>query len=229
LVVTILCTIIALVAAYPWVRQKIIWQKAGMPFLFRLANAPATVSAADAKKLQTYTDAHIRKRTERATHTPAIILTGPLWAGKTSLACGIGTEAAFRKLTVRYVTFDKLRQMAATNVDDLGPRNILYWRWRTSELVIIDDISSGSSEDNRANLEEFESIAANLGLCDGCFSGRITVWVLGPQSANDLGAWQQAIAKICRGKLTDGIGAELEIMTIGLHGKRIPTELDSDS
>lgn len=195
---TLASAVTALGVAYPWVRQKMIWQKAGMPFLFRLANAPDTVSPDDAKKLQDYAERHLRAAASREAPTPVVVLSGELWAGKTSIACGIGTEAAFRNLRVRYVTFDKLGQMAAAHDDDLGPSNINYWRWRASELVIIDDINSGSATDDYTDLDDFKAITAKYGL-PGCFAGRITVWVIGPKEDAELAEWQKAIAAVCAG------------------------------
>src|SRR4029077_14977996 len=139
--------------------------KAGMPFLFRLANARNTISCTDAQKLQTYLDTHLRAVRDRSGPTRPVIISGPLWAGKTSLACGIGTEAAFGKLRVRYVTFDKLRQMADSKEgDDLGPKNIVYWRWKESDVLIVDDIDSGPSSDDAALRNMFTSVTENYGL-----------------------------------------------------------------
>lgn len=179
----------------PWVRQKIIWQKAGLPFLFRLANAYKTITKDDALKLQALLDEHVRN--PRCACGPIVVLTGQLGAGKTSLACGVGTEAAFRKLKVRYTTFDKLAQMAATK-DDPGPDNISYWPWMESELVIIDDIQSGSWIKPHRTLDRFTHIFEHdFGAKAKCLGKRMTVWVLGPMSADELHRWVKVIKRVC--------------------------------
>src|SRR5256885_15108327 len=52
LFLAVLC--IAVLCARSWLQQKIIWQKAALPYLFRLANAKTTISKVDAKKLQEF-------------------------------------------------------------------------------------------------------------------------------------------------------------------------------
>jgi hypothetical protein len=44
--------VVAIVLAPRWLRQKIIWQKASIPYLFRLADAAPNISDEDAKALQ---------------------------------------------------------------------------------------------------------------------------------------------------------------------------------
>jgi hypothetical protein len=214
--VTVFCTVTALAVAYPWVRQKMMWQKAAMPFLFRLADARDTIAKDDAQRLQAYADQHLRKRADRTVHTPVLLISGPLWAGKTSFACGIGTEAAFRNMTVRYVTFNKLKQMAESARDDLGPSNIVYWKWKQSEVVVVDDIDSGTFSQDFTALESFKAIAVGNHFADH-FSGRISIWVIGPKAEDELAAWQNAISEVCTGTAPDGTAVKPEMMTIRLY------------
>lgn len=98
---------------------------------------------------------------------------------------------------MRYTTLDKLAQMAATK-DDPGPDNISYWPWMESELVIVDDIQSGSSIRPHRTLDRFEHIFTHdFGAKAKCLGKRMTVWVLGPMSTDDLQRWVKVIKRIC--------------------------------
>jgi hypothetical protein len=55
-VISILVVFAAILLAPPWLRQKITWQKAALPYLFRLADAAPTIGAEDAKTLQSLID-----------------------------------------------------------------------------------------------------------------------------------------------------------------------------
>jgi hypothetical protein len=55
-VVIIACTIIAIWLAPRWLRQKIIWQKAALPYLSRLADMEPTMGQEAAKMLQELLD-----------------------------------------------------------------------------------------------------------------------------------------------------------------------------
>ncbi|HYC14719.1 MAG TPA: hypothetical protein VEC75_10740, partial [Stellaceae bacterium] len=52
-----LVAVLGFIAAPYWLKQKIIWQKASLPYLARLANAWPTISDADAKTVQAMIDA----------------------------------------------------------------------------------------------------------------------------------------------------------------------------
>src|SRR5215813_3748121 len=81
-----------------------------------------------------------------ATAPIPIVVGGPLGCGRTELCSGIGTEFAFRNVTVRYLSFATLLEFAAARsqksgfCDDSGPPNIVYWSWSKAQVVIIDDI-----------------------------------------------------------------------------------------
>jgi hypothetical protein len=196
--VTLVSAIVALALGGPWVRQKIVWQKAGLPFLFRLANANRSFEDATAKALEELLDRYGENRqTRMAAPAPIVILSGALGAGKTSLACGIGTECAFAKLKVRYTTFDKLAQMAATTQDDLGPDNINYWPWLESEVLIIDDVQSGAQYDERRTHERVRQTLRMFNGQQKFIGRRLSIWVLGPLEPDEMRAWEETIKTEC--------------------------------
>ncbi|HEY4940731.1 MAG TPA: hypothetical protein VII56_04840 [Rhizomicrobium sp.] len=200
-VVTLSLVPALVILAFPWLRQKIVWQKAGLPFLFRLSNASPTISRSDARDLQNLIEAQIkesRRNMDAVPGGPVIILSGPLGAGKTSMACGIGTECAFGDVKVRYTTFEKLLQMAPPPADDPGPSNIIYWPWRDSELLIVDDIDTETKTTLDVDVKTFCDLVDRVfGNEEHCLGRRTTVWVLGPKKSADLAKWSDAIGKIC--------------------------------
>jgi hypothetical protein len=209
---TVLVFIVGMACAPPWLRQKIIWQKAALPYLFRLADAQRTIGPDAAHALQKLIDKGAPP------HTPPyqVIVGGPIGSGRTPIAAGIGTEFAFRKVTVRYLSLDTLLEHAAQPpnphfADDTGPANINYWRWSEAQVVIIDDIGpliAVQEVEQRANLEQFRKllhtglapIAAVLARCH-------TVWVIGdlhPTNQTIVGPvldqFARVIAEFCKGQ-----------------------------
>ncbi len=140
-----------------------------------------------------------------------VIIYGPVDIGRTQLAVGIGCELAFRNKKVRYLTFDKLMELIAHNTDFLGLRNINYWDWRESQVLIIDDINSFFDPMEGKHLNLFANIVeAHRQEVTGQegdevdFAGekkynplgnRHTVWVLGVE---DPVPWKEKIMQFCQ-------------------------------
>jgi hypothetical protein len=197
----------AILLAPRWLRQKITWQKAALPYLFRLADAAPTIGAEDAKTLQSLIDGGAPP----AKHVlPCqVVIGGPIGSGRTSMAAGIGTEFAFKNNKVRYLSLDTLLEFAASASDDPGPTTIMYWPWSEAQVVIIDGVGpliAAQEPQQKANLARFtqllhhdlKPIARVLAQCH-------TVWVIGdlcpPNESGTLGAtlddFAKAIATYC--------------------------------
>jgi hypothetical protein len=208
---TIAAFVVGFACAPPWLRQKIIWQKAALPYLFRLADAQRTIGPDDAHALQKLID-----RGAPPNVPPyQIIVGGPIGSGRTPIAAGIGTEFAFRKSTVRYLSLDPLLEHAAQPpnphfADDTGPANINYWRWSEAQVVIIDDIGpliATQEREQRANLEQFRNLL-NTGLAAiaPVLARCHTVWVIGdlhPEGQTIVGPvldeFARVISDFCQG------------------------------
>ena len=201
---------VAVLCAPPWLREKIIWQKAALPYLFRLANAQRTIGFEAARHLQDL----IEKKAPPATTPCQIIIGGPIGSGRTPLASGIGTEFAFKKTAVRYLGLDALLEFAARSsnphfADDTGPANIRYWPWSEAQVVIIDDIGpliAGQQKEQHANLEQFRRLLhADLAAIAPVLARCHSVWVIGdlhpngetPTVGQSLDQFARAIADFC--------------------------------
>jgi hypothetical protein len=205
LLITLAVVVAAVLLAPPWLRQKIIWQKGAIPYLFRLADAARTIGPDDARALQTLIDAG----SPPATPPCQVVIGGPIGSGRTPMAAGIGTEFAFRKNKVRYLGLDALLEFAAIASghpypDDAGPTTINYWPWSEAQVVIIDDVGpliAANQPAQEASLSHFAAILENelKGLA-GVLSQCHTVWVIGdlrpPYEKGTLTATLDALAKI---------------------------------
>jgi hypothetical protein len=177
--------IVAILLALRWLRQKIVWQKAGLPYLFRLSDTRPTMGGDDATELQRL----IESKAPRATKPCAIVIGGPIGSGRTEFAAAIGTEFAFRQAKVRYLSFSTLLEFVARSknspdfFNDIGPSNISYWPWSKAQVVIIDDIGpllKSQAPSHEHPVKRFQHV-----LDDQLITARAvlaechTVWVIG--------------------------------------------------
>jgi hypothetical protein len=183
----IACTFVAIWLAPGWLRQKIIWQKAALPYLSRLADMEPTMGQQAAKALQALLDAGAPPKVKPT----QVVIGGPVGAGRTRLAAGIGTEFAFKKVKARYLSIQSLLEFASAVQppefpDDPGPVNVNYWPWSESQVIIIDDVGPliAPQRDRHEDVlghfrailrDELEPVAEVLAKCH-------TVWVIGDLS-----------------------------------------------
>jgi hypothetical protein len=131
--------------AYWWLRRKITFQQADLPYLYRLANFPNDVG-----ENKDYILGLAKPDNRICRH---LIISGPLASGKSSLAVGIGTEFAFNMGIARYTSLVKLIQsiekrrqrVQNVEVDKLSIQGEfqdgrILWPWESAELLIIDDV-----------------------------------------------------------------------------------------
>jgi len=164
-------TVAAILPARYWLAQKIRFQQVGLPFLFRLADLktrPKQGSPADVMALACHPE------DKRRQHNPgSAVICGAINAGKTSLAVGIGTEAAFSGRRARYLTFAKLLAYIAGK-EPHPPRNTRLWAWESAEILIIDDVYTAAQPP-----EEVAKLIQGLSAdARSCLAARQTVWVL---------------------------------------------------
>ena len=214
-VLFLLLLLVAILIAPEWLRQKIIWQKAGLPYLFRLADAQLSMNREAAKQIQTLIDRGAPPNPDLLPRQ--VVVGGPIGSGRTTIAAGIGTEFAFNKTKVRYLSFDTLLECASRSSsshfeDDPGPANINYWPWSEAQVLIIDDIGpliSAREQQQRADLEKFQkAVHHDLATIKSVLARRHTVWVIGdlrPNGetatvANSLDQFGGVVADFCDAK-----------------------------
>jgi len=149
-----------------WLRRKLAFQQAGLPYLYRLANFSSGMD--EGCKDAVVGIANYKDRPISAwracvgpdtieLNDPAvrhILIAGPLRCGKTSLATGIGTEFAFALGIGRYLTAAQLMGLIAATLPGSSGRNVEYsdgrvlWPWRQCDLLIVDDIDGGMPREN---------------------------------------------------------------------------------
>jgi hypothetical protein len=213
LLIILACLVATIARALWWLRQKIVWQKAALPYLARLAGQRSALARETLHKVRAIcehlpTDSGDKRQ---------LVIWGPFGVGKTPLAAAIGTEFAFCGWKVRFVTFDKLVQMAAADENDEGPSNIVYWDWRKADVLIIDDIDPGLPRDY-LDPQEFKEIFENdfKSQKDGKDQRQIlknchTIWVLGTDKS-EKNAYIEVIKNV-----TGAAEDSLEEVELGHH------------
>jgi hypothetical protein len=150
--------------AFYWLRQKILFQQIGLPFLFRLPEfklhglhfkrQPVAPEAAKWIETAKWIDDGFINGDGEGKH---IAIVGSLNCGKTRLAVGIATEGSFSGKKARYLTFNKLQQIGL-NHEPPPPRNTKLWQWKHSQLLIIDDVTAGTTESPEQLLQALQKL-----------------------------------------------------------------------
>jgi hypothetical protein len=221
----------AFLVGFWWLRRKLAYQQAGLPYLYRLANFCGVIdepSCAAVAGIANLADRpvnlwdlcfHADTVPQNDPKVRHILIAGPLGAGKTSLAVGIGTEFAFGLGIGRYLSVSKLMELidapqpgGQDNAVDYDDGRVL-WPWRQCDLLIVDDVDSGlpvSTEPvvvNALPTEFRKAVEPDDVKPLAWLAHKRTVWVLG--NTDMLKPWKSTIAGLL------GIGVD-EIMTVEL-------------
>lgn len=209
-----------------WLRRKVAFQQGAVPYLFRLADfrtALTQEAIAVCAGIANLKDREITlyaalfgsdPLTLNAPSTRHILVTGPLGAGKTSLAVGIATEFAFGLGIGRYLTAAKLVQSIADtkHVPEQMENDDGRWLWplRRCDLLIVDDLDAGVSTPGGGAIHfvQPEDFCHAMGTDDAPLAwlgAKRSVWVIGDKSL--AAAWIATIAHV----MHVGVGDILQI------------------
>lgn len=199
---------IFLLVAFPELKLKIIWQKAGLPYLSRLPSINVDVSNEDKNNILSF----IKACDAETGDQKQIIIFGKIGTGRTRLSAAIGTELALLKTKLRYLGLDKLLELFEYNAQYSGPKNINYWRWSDCGLLVIDDVELSisalksytdgqrqlldSSHHLEKSLNSFSKTISSSQI--GNLSSVYSVWVVGDAPEREL--WIRTIRDICQAK-----------------------------
>lgn len=194
--------VIVVITAIPWLRQKIIWQKAALPYLARLADFRPRMPPETAHDLW-----------HRITKSPVppdgpptvVVIAGAPGTGRTLLSCSIGTEFAFNNATVRYVGFNQLIEMSSAHDYETapppGPANIQYWPWSQAQVLIIDDMGPliGTMSRDAHGIQSLalgDVLRERLAVFRPALSQRHTIWLMGEAGGETLDELQRSAETI---------------------------------
>lgn len=193
---------------YSWLRVKVTFQQAGVPYLYRLANFP---SPQIGKEIGEFIVAMTKPAAPGDPPTTAyhLLIAGPLDSGKSSLAVGIGSEYGIRMGIGRYTTWAKLLQEALRKDHEWDKPEFndgrILWPWQTSDLLIVDDVDVLSDHFRGDDAERERAIAqqrANVlkaqipGEIQKALKFRRTCWVVGDVDDGELNRWRAMLADI---------------------------------
>jgi hypothetical protein len=144
-----------------------------------------------------------------------LIVVGPEGSGKTSLVTGMGTDLAFQQGKARLTTLFEFLQIADMPSDPHTQENRALWHWTRSQVLLFDDVDSGTAPASLVN--PASAVAAIRAMGAGIARGlaeRRTVWVLGPKA--DTAGWRAALAEL--------LGIEEDVVGIIMLGEVLPKE-----
>ncbi len=199
------------ILVYPcryWFLTKMYLQYAKYPYQMRLSQWNLNISEEDRKQ--------VLKFMEDEGQEKHLLIFGEKGSGRTSLSVGIGTEHCFRHVACSYTTGMKLFDMFSVKDDQLKEQEKSLWTWRTSALLVIDDINPGTAGHGElvtaayfmkllTDTDEVRTINMEA------MRNRKIVWVMGEQTgsvAENYASWEKMLTDL-------GVSRE-DILSVGL-------------
>jgi hypothetical protein len=229
--------------AYWWLKRKLAFQQAGLPYLFRLADFNRTLEPSSVKlvsKFASYRNTRhsltqllfeTDRQPDREPEFRHILITGDLGAGKTSLCTGIAAEFALSLKKCRYLTAMKLVEFVLAKHDG-GPTandvefddGLYLWHPSACDMVIVDDVDIGVSMAGQDVRRRATHLVSPKQLRQALTMGgqerplawlgeRRSVWVVGDIDEHD--AWRETIAGL--------LGLSIGAIAVVNVGERLPT------
>lgn len=185
-----------------WLRQKRCFQMADIPFVYRFASVGPyfEVTWADQVFREREAASILKGFVELKEDAPRhLIVYGGEGAGKTTLTVAMGTEHAFQRGCVRFVTFFQWLQIAALKSETPLQENRDLWSWRETNILLIDDVDAGLEHASLVRADEairaIEEVEKTLpGEVIARLRERRSAWVLGASA--DIAGWRHNLCEI---------------------------------
>jgi len=182
-------------AAYWWLRKKIAFQQAGLPFGYRLSDFDLTLPDADVAAIGAFA-----RPAETAPEFRHLVVTGPTGPGKANLAVGIGSEFTSKLGKARYVGLADLLHLIGASPPPAGFLDYedgrALWPLPEADLLIVDHVDAGLDTKALLSPEALENalVALKGQKPLGWLAGRRSIWVLGEGSSPE--GWQVTLARL---------------------------------
>lgn len=177
---------------YYWYPTKMYLQIPQYPFQFRLSQWEAEQIGEDAK----YNINRFLKNKHDGMH---LLIFGPKSSGKTRISVGIATELSIKHKPCYYITAMKLFSMFFDQEEQTSG----LWNWRSSSVLVIDDIYAGHPvKHDFISPEHFlklvDTYSAQNEKNRNAIKNTNTIWVLGNSEPgrNLNGKWHEMLEKI---------------------------------
>ncbi|WPV67782.1 hypothetical protein [Chitinophaga sp. LS1] len=187
-------TIIAIILIYPicyWYPTKMYLQQACLPTQFRLSQWNLSIKDADKEKVYGFLNATLHPDTIIGKH---LFIFGGKGSGKTALGIGLATESAIKHKACLYTTAMKLYSLFSLTDEDIQQEDPNLWTWRTTSLLVIDDINPGQPiPKDIVTAYQFMEFMENDGNRHA-LKNKNVIWILGDDATYS--EWQQMLHTI---------------------------------
>ncbi|MFO0989686.1 MAG: hypothetical protein U1F37_20415 [Alphaproteobacteria bacterium] len=221
--------------AWWWIPQKVAFQNAGLPFIFRLGNVSSVISTLRPGGSTTAPATIDDGRRLAAFCTPNgdcgnlrhVIVLGSLDSGKTSFGVALGTEFALSRGYARYLSFARLLEGRddLTADEPIPHQGRMLWRWPHCDLVMIDDVdvaigaparARGAKRNARTEGHDVrEALKSSLSPDEQRALGAMrTVWLI--CDGDDEASWRDTLGAYLRSISPPVAGGEAEVMVLRL-------------
>ena len=136
-----------------WIRLKMYFQITAIPYYYRLSSFFGLIDDKQVEKINTFIK---NKLPQNKTDWQHILIFGPYNSGKTSLGIGMGTDLAINKVLTRYMSFNKFLDLLNLETEKKFEEGTEIVPWRKTELLIVDNVSTGIDKSTAFNPELFK-------------------------------------------------------------------------
>lgn len=190
----LILSIILITLIYPiayWYPTKMYQQQACYPTQFRLSQWNLSITDADKEKVNFFLKDTINPDTIVGKH---LFIFGGKGSGKTALGIGIATEAAIKHKACYYTTAMKLYNLFSVPDEEILQEGASIWTWRTTSLLVIDDINPGHPiTQDIVSASQFLSYATHE-TNRRALKNKNVIWILGNRA--NYGEWRRMLGAI---------------------------------